>query len=278
MRRTLFIVCAVVTMLWSTASNATSLSSDWADFQKVRAEGSTSHILDIENDSLLLNHADGFYTSGLVYTQRSVLQESDRSNVVGWRLGHEMYTASDIKLRPEEITAPDHPYAAWAYAGMFKETHRNDGSSFSLGVDLGCLGPCAGGEWVQTNLHRLLNQPLPESWRTQVRNEFGAVLYADIAPVRLTPLPWLDATPHLKGRFGNIFTDVGAGLTLRAGRLNLLPDQATLHGFVRLDARAVAYDATLQGGYFSKQNPYTVQPKRLLGEAELGLVWNRAPQ
>ena len=127
---------------------------------------------------------------------------------------------------------PDHPYAGWLYGGVFKETYRADGTYRKIGLDIGCLGPCAGGEWTQTNLHRLLDQPLPQGWSKQVRNEAGFVLHADAAPVRWSPGPAIDITPNLHGRFGNIFTDVGAGLTVRAGRLNLLPDQPTLHGFL----------------------------------------------
>lgn len=103
------------------------------------------------------------------------------------------------------------------------------------------------------------------------------MLYGEIAPLRWSLLSWLDVTPSLQGRFGNIYTDATLDVTMRAGRLNLLPDAPALHGFLRLSGRAVAYDATLQGGYFSQDNLHTVQPKRLIGEAEVGIVWQQAP-
>lgn len=248
------------------------------DFQRIRQQGSATVMLDIDNDSLLLQKNDGFYTSGARITQQYALRSSDneRLDVVGWRIGHEMYSASDIKLSPASISANDHPYAAWLYGGAYKEGHHADGAHWQLGLDVGCLGPCAAGEWVQNNLHRALDQPLPQGWSQQVRNEFGAVLHAEIAPARWSPLSWLDATSSLQGRFGNIFTDATLDVTMRVGRLNLLPDAPALYGFSRLSAHAVAYDATLQGGYFSKDNPRTAQPKRLLGEAEIGLVWQQA--
>jgi hypothetical protein len=247
------------------------------DFTKAVAEGKTTHLLDIDNDSLLLKKDDGFYTSGVRYTQQYTLRNASQSTTFGWRIGQEQYTASNINLPPARIGPPDHPYAGWLYGGVFKAIHRLDGTHENVGLDIGCIGPCAGGEWTQTNLHRLLNQPLPQGWSKQVKNEAGAVLYADIAPVRWTFGPSIDITPNLHGRFGNIFTDAGGGVTLRAGRLNLLPEQSTLHGYLRLDGRAVGHNATLQGGYFSKGNPHTVKPKRLVGEAEIGLAWNSAP-
>lgn len=245
------------------------------DFQKVTGEGKVSMLADIDNDTLLFKKDDRFYTSGMRVTRQHVLRDGDVATVFGWRIGQEQYTPSDIKLPPAQIAPNDHPYAGWLYGGVFKETYRSDGSYLKTGVDLGCIGPCAGGEWVQTKLHRLINQPLPQGWSRQVRNEFGVVLHADVAPIRWSPRSWADLTPNLHARFGNIFSDAGAGLSVRVGRLNGLPDQPAIYGFMRVDGRAVAYNATLQGGYFSDSNPHTVRPKRVVGEAEIGMVWSR---
>ena len=246
------------------------------DYARVRSTGRISHVVDIDNDSLLLNNNDGFYTSGLRYTQVTTLAEGGGATTYGWRIGQELYTPSDIKLQAVQVPANDHPYAGWLYGGFFKEVRRTDGSRVRFGIDVGCLGPCAGGDWTQTNLHRLLNQPLPRGWGRQVKNEAGVVLYGETAPVRWRFAPSLDLTPAFDARFGNIFTDAGASLTARAGRLNLLPSEPTLHAYVRAEARAVGYNATLQGGYFSKNNPHTVDPKRLIGAAEAGVMWTGA--
>jgi lipid A 3-O-deacylase len=247
------------------------------DFGAAYRDGKTTHLVDIDNDSLLLNRDDGLYTSGLRYTQRYTVGGASGTTAFGWRIGQELYTASDTKLLPASISPSDHPYAGWLYGGIFKETHDGSGAYRKFGIDIGCLGPCAGGRWTQTNLHRLLNQPLPQGWSRQVKNEAGIVLHADVAPVRWTHGSSFDVTPNLHGRFGNIFTDIGAGVTVRAGRLNLLPDQSTLHGYLRIDGRVVGYNATMQGGYFSRNNVHTVVPKRFVGEAEAGVAWNSAP-
>jgi lipid A 3-O-deacylase len=274
------LIKTVVCMLFagiSMQSSAGTFGNLVEDFGNAYRDGKTTHLVDIDNDSLLLQRDDGLYTSGLGYTQRYAIGGSARSTVFGWRIGQELYTASDVKLPPAWISPSDHPYAGWLYGGIFKEMHHADGTRRKFGVDIGCLGPCAGGEWTQTNLHRLLRQPLPKGWGRQVKNEAGVVLYADVAPVRWTPGPSIDITPNLHGRFGNIFTDIGAGLTLRAGELNLLPDQSTLHAYLRVDGRAVGYNATMQGGYFSKNNLHTVAPKRFVAEAEIGVAWRSAP-
>jgi hypothetical protein len=244
-----------------------------ADYERVTAQGIQTHQVDIDNDTLMFNRNDGFYTSGIRYTLLNALREAGSTTTFGWRLGQDLYTASDIKLPPEQVGPPDHPYAGWLYGGFFRQIEHADGTHVKLGIDIGCLGPCAGGEWTQTHFHRLINQPLPQGWSKQVKNEVGAVLFADVAPIRWAPSRMIDITPSLNGRFGNIFTDIGAGVMMRAGRFDASPHHASFHGFVRADLHAVGYNATLQGGYFSHENPHTVEPKRFVGEAEAGVAW-----
>ncbi|HZW12417.1 MAG TPA: lipid A deacylase LpxR family protein [Noviherbaspirillum sp.] len=258
---------------FSSVAIADATSCPFSDYPKVRESGKISHVLEIDNDTLLLNRNDGFYTSGMRYARRHALRDGEILTVFGWRIGQELYTASDIKLPPEEVGAPDHPYAGWLFGGFFKEVHHANGTRKKFGIDIGCIGPCAGGEWTQTQFHRIIDQPLPKAWSRQVKNEFGVVLYAEMAPVRWTLGPSVDLTPSFNARFGNIYTDAGAGLLLRAGQPNVLPGLRTLHAFLRADARAVGYNATLQGGYFSNGNPHTVDPKRFVGEGEIGMVW-----
>lgn len=268
-------ITGCVLLAASGIAGAASLDGLLADYRAVSAEGRSAHIVDIDNDSLLLNKEDGFYTSGIRYTYTRSMERAGAATTYGWRFGQELYTASDIKLPPELVGPPDHPYAGWLYGGFFRDVTRSDGTHTRVGVDLGCLGPCAGGDWTQTTLHRILQQPLPQGWSSQVRNEPGVVLYADMAPVSWSPATNIDISPSLNGRFGNIFTDVGVGMTARAGQLNILPGKPAFYGFLRGDARAVGYNATLQGGYFSKDNPHTVDPKRFVGEVEAGVAWMR---
>ena len=255
-------------------AGATDLGKELADeYREARSKGARSTLFTIDNDSLLLNRDDGFYSSGLKLEQQFVLPRAGGQLVYGWRIGQELYTASDINLPPNQISPLDHPYAGWLYAGGYREEQRADGSFTRYGFDLGCLGPCAGGRPTQTALHRLINQPLPQGWSSQVKNELGLVLMADVAPVRWTAGPGFDLTPVFRARLGNIHTDAAASLVMRLGQLDRPAAESSLFGFLRADARLVGYNATLQGGAFSSDSPHTVDPKRLVGELELGAEW-----
>lgn len=245
--------------------------------QRFVEHGRRTTTIDIDNDTWLLTGSDRFYTSGLRLSQSYRLRGSDAWESLGWRIGQQLYTASSIQRRPEQLAPLDHPYAGWIYAGMFHRREEDDGSEIAYGLDLGCLGPCAGGEWSQKNLHHVLHQPGPEAWSTQIGTEAGLVLLAGARGPYQSVARNADLRPGLAVRLGNIFTDLSAEATLRAGQLRADPRQVNAYGFMRIAARAVGHDATLQGGWLRGTEARTVSPKRLTGELELGMQW-QAPQ
>ena len=250
----------------------------WNDFQRARSQDQVTTTLRIDNDSLLLNRNDGFYTSGVQLSRAFRLDGGGDAALqpivtYGWRIGQELYTPSDIKLAPQDVPPFDHPYAGWLYAGVMREAALEDGSHARIGIDLGCLGPCALGRQTQETLHRILRQKLPQGWSQQVHNEPGVLLRADLAAARWQFGRNVDLAPGLQARLGNIHTDLAGSLILRAGALAANDAASGWQGTLRVQARAVGYDATLQGGYFSSDNARVVAPKRLVGEAEIGLGW-----
>lgn len=257
---------------------ANPLLDSWQHYSQVWNGGKATYSLDLDNDSLLFQDKDGLYTSGTQIRVTS-MQQTDKSiaRAAGWRLGQLVWTASDIKIPPEQLAAPEHPYAAWLYTGWFAQTHTQDGGYTQSGIDIGCLGPCAGGKPIQDGLHRLLHQRLPQGWSKQVKNEMGLQLDWAWSPRRFALGSNADWAPNVQARLGNIFTDATLGSVLRIGSLNALPQQATNHLFLRTEVRAVGYNASLQGGYFSNGNVHTVKPRRAVGEVELGWLWQSAP-
>lgn len=256
---------------------ANPIAEHYRDFQLTRETGDVSYVIDIDNDSLLLTDRDGLYTNGMKFSAQSVRRQASGVHVAGWHIGHDTYTPTDIKILPDQIAPNERPYAAWLYGGVYSQHHRADGTYSKLGVDVGCLGPCAGGRSIQTAMHRLLGDPVPEGWARQIRNEVGVVLSAEMAPWQGRLGHYFDVTPHVNGRLGNIFSDVGGGVTARLGRVNLFPQDDALFAYLRVQMKHVFHDATLEGGYFGSKSrhPHTVAPKRNVGEIELGANWKQ---
>ncbi len=222
-------------------------------------------------------------------------------------LGHSMYTPSDIKLTPEQIPPGERPYAAWAYFGFYRELFASDGRYWRYGLDLGCIGPCAQGEGLQTFIHRnITRSPIPQGWGAQIRNELGVVFRYEYVPGSWQPLPYLDLTPHFQFGAGNIQIYAGTGATLRLGkfRSNYLTqwhsnhplealaaadgvksdagwqlwqrrDDFDLYWFARLHGDAVVYNALEQGGMFNRSSPHIGPARPFIVEGESGVAWHQ---
>lgn len=236
------------------------------EIARLLAKGRSVTTVDVDNDSLLLDRSDGFYTSGIRISKSYRLPAMEGWQSVGWRIGQQIYTASNARLLPPQIARFDHPYAGWLYAGGWGRFEYADGSEIVAGLDVGCIGPCAGGRLTQDLMHEWLRQPQARGWSTQLRNEMGVVLQAGGRAPALKLSPELDLRPGLAFRLGNVFTDLTADATLRSGTYRH-------YGFLRGAVRAVGYDATLQGGLFSEAEMRTVKPRRWTNELELGYQW-----
>ena len=302
------------------------------DFNEVKALSKRKHRVEFENDVIF--KTDRNYTDGVRYGYkylglRQYRKDPDAGEgfLPGFNLepvsshecsdgklcyyksytlylGHSMYTPSNIKLPPDQIPSGDRPYAAWAYVGFYRELFASDGRYWRYGLDLGCIGPCARGEQLQTFIHRnITDSPRPQGWSAQVRNEPGVVFRYEYVSGSWKPLPYLDLTPHVQFGAGNIQAYAGTGATLRLGRFrsNYLTqwhsnhplealaaaevvksdagwqlwkhkDDFDLYWFARLHGDAVAYNALQQGGMFNRASPHIGRARPLIVEGESGVA------
>ena len=300
------------------------------DFDEVKALSQRKHRVEFENDVFF--KTDRNYTDGVRYGYKYVglrqyrkPPDAGEGFLPGFNLdavsseacadgrlcfhksytfyvGHSMYTPSNIQLPPEQIPPGDRPYAAWLYVGFYRELFASDGRYWRYGLDVGCIGPCAQGEQVQTFIHRnITNSPIPQGWSAQIHNEPGVVFRYEYVPGSWQPLPYLDLTPHFQFGAGNLQVYAGTGVTLRLGRFrsNYLTqwhsnhplealasadgvqsdagwqlwrskDDFDLYWFVRLHGDAIAYNALEQGGMFNRSSPVIGRARPFIVEGESG--------
>ena len=153
-------------------------------------------------------------------------------------IAHLLYTPTNIET--EVLQANDRPYAGWFYVSY--ELTRSDftadpSRADTVAVDLGLLGPGAGGEGVQDTIHRWNHIPSrvgqsykkPLGWHHQLRNEPTLNLRV-LRRQRLvtddatggSKRNW-DAIVHYGGALGNVFTWAQSGVMGRVG-INLPSD------------------------------------------------------
>lgn len=208
----------------------------------------------------------------------------------GLAVGHNIYTPVDTEVaRP----LPDqHPYAGWLY-GEYSVFAQDADSLRMLGLQVGLVGPAAGGEWVQNNFHDIINSYQVRGWDNQLKNEPAFALMALRKDRALLGQAVggleLDVLPHLGVTLGTLRTQASAGATLRFGD-DLARDfgpprirpaiggsgyfRATpgfnWYVFAGIEGRAVVRNLVLDGNTF--RDSLSVEKEPLVGDIQAGVV------
>jgi len=216
--------------------------------------------------------------------------------------GQNLYTPADTST-PLPIFN-DRPYAAWLYAGfalqsIYKRENPKTGRIEPVRLDiveldLGVIGPAAGGEFVQNNFHRLINDTPALGWANQLHNEptigltFERRWRVGRGVVLESPKLEYDIIPRIGAALGNVSTYATAGGTLRIGKdlrndfgppraRPALPGSEGFVGsgfgwyfFIGIDGEAVARNIFLDGN--SGGGSLSVTHRPFVGEAQAGLA------
>jgi hypothetical protein len=268
--------------------------------------GSSAISIIFEND--VFYDTDRHYTNGIRLSGEIALNDvpewlqdaarqfpffpDDGTMRAGFAVGQSIYTPPDITL--ENPPLDERPYAGWLYGsiGLVAESGRQlDQLELSLGV----VGPASLADETQKFVHEITGSDDPRGWDTQLKNEPGVVLtYQHSWRGYGEPEPGLgfDATPHVGGALGNVFTYANAGVTLRFGehRPNDYgppriqpslpgsgffdsPDGFGWYVFAGIEGRAVVRNIFLDGNSFTDSRSVDKEP--FVGDLQFGvaLTW-----
>ncbi|MEM8617389.1 MAG: lipid A deacylase LpxR family protein, partial [Pseudomonadota bacterium] len=164
-------------------------------------------------------------TPGLrwVANRLPVLNLNRRELRQGFALSHTIFTPEDIEA--ETPDPEDRPYAGWLYgsATVVATSQRSDGGTIqdTLQLNLGIVGPSAGGKFVQGEWHDLIEEVDPKGWDSQLKDEPGLELIAKRArKYKGFDLPLgleTDYAVHGTVTLGNVRSNVGLGAIARLG-------------------------------------------------------------
>lgn len=218
----------------------------------------------------------------------------------GLALGQNIYTPEDISRR--DLVRTDRPYSGWTYVAAALTSDLADkatpgrGRLDTLELQLGIVGPQSYAEQTQKEWHKLIGARVPLGWNNQLRNEPGFALFYERKWRRqetpIAKLGWLevDATPHVGGSLGNVFTYAAAGATFRIGNdlsvdygpprirpglagsmsFDRPGDGVAYYMFFGFEGRAVARDVTLDGNSLARS--HSVDRRPLVGDLQMGLA------
>jgi len=182
----------------------------------------------------------------------------------GLSVEHDGYTP--LSIRHNEILYGDRPFCATLSLKFFtvaddSEKQRRVSSALSIGV----LGTAAGGEWMQTTIHKALNNIEPLGWQNQVHTDVLLNYEAGIEKKIFAEKDFLLVSGLVRLNVGTLNDKACAGITFMLGKFSS-PFQSSpfasgrwkFHFYDQPLLNAIAYDATFQGGMFNHSSPYTI--------------------
>lgn len=213
----------------------------------------------------------------------------------GLSLGHAMFTPEDISLvNPNPL---DRPYAGWLYleSSLISYNPAVRGLD-TAALQVGIVGPAAGGEFVQTNWHQLIDGEEPRGWDSQLDNELAFVLRLErqrrSGAAQLGPVQF-DADLHYGAALGTLETSATLGFGVRLGtgldgdyapppRLRPAPSGGMAfleverapfewYFFAGASGRVIARDLFLDGNTF-RGGPSVTDRRAIVGDLQGGLV------
>ena len=248
--------------------------------------------LTAENDVFAKNNTDHNYSHGSKITYSSdyvptlfgLYEFSDKflvgeSNKFDFTIGQYMYTPDDINAT--ELIVDDRPYAGVLY-GEFAYMKYDHLQLSRLGYMIGVVGPASYAQETQTWIHEMTDSDIAQGWDNQLNNE----LLLDVSyqyKLRLLKERYGDIIGHCGGAVGTAHTYANGGLEMRLG-YNVPDDFGralaeplprlkksvfSLYTMAGIDARAVAWNITLDGNIFS--DSHSVEKEPFVADMYLGI-------
>jgi hypothetical protein len=182
-------------------------------------------------------------------------------------LHHRSYTPDAYEL--EAIQFGDRPFAA-TLSLITRKISRNEESRLTLTseLELGLIGPLAGGDFIQSSIHTLTGSDEPGGWGNQIENDLVANygLYASKGLFHNSRFELLGIGA---AELGSLRTNLGVGAEFRFGLNGDLIQRSHASEItnrriavsLKSQIHYVLYDATLQGGVFNDSSVYAIDSR-----------------
>lgn len=197
-----------------------------------------------ENDAIsIFNKSDDGYSNGLLFAWGEtnyndfeslklpdwiryisdwtyINQGATKQYAITYGVSQLMYTPDELEA--SEIVKEDRPYAGSLLWSSKIHSYGNDRSN-SLGLTLGIVGPASLAELSQTVIHKIIGATTPEGWDHQIDNELVFRVEGEHVERFYTHdfsggLSF-DTSSYSKAGVGNLYSDIGTGLTVRLGNM-----------------------------------------------------------
>lgn len=225
-----------------------------------------------END--FFNATDRYFTQGIrlelshPFVKHSpvskILFSIGKRNREQYAIALEQQCFTPSSIRRDTVFTGERPYAAVMFISHSRKTvDTKKKQSFTVQADLGAMGTCAVCEQEQKGIHKALDNIEPLGWQYQLSNDV-VINYSVLYEKGIFMRRGFEVMGTGKLRAGTLYDDISAGLMIRGGWMQPYFDQPKrnqpfrFYVFAKGNMRVVAYNATLQGGVFNRNNIYTL--------------------
>ncbi len=193
---------------------------------------------------------------------------------------------SPTSIKSDTILIGDRPFAGTLYLGLNRVSCNSEKQMrLTSRLELGVIGPAALGYETQKFIHANTNNPEPHGWQFQIENDVYVNYSLKIEKGMLAKKNAIELIGFGTVNAGTIYTNAGLGLKMRLGRMDHYftspgySNRLQIYCYASAEGKVIAYDATLQGGFFSN-SVYTIASENmkratLLGTAGFVVAFHR---
>ena len=193
------------------------------------------------------------------------------------------YTPTTITS--DSILYGDRPFNANISLKIFSiQADEINRQQISTAFSIGVMGPAALGYEIQYNIHRWLKNPLPHGWQHQTKNDIIINYQLNYEKQLLSAGNNFLLNTTTEVGLGTLNDKLSGGLNFMAGHFNkrFLPPgtekrKAEYYFYSQGRVSFIGYDASMQGGLFTRKNPYTISGgdiSRVTFQADAGIIVN----
>lgn len=244
----------------------------YSQSDSIKTINATEHYFRFNYDNDFFSATDRYYTQGIQLSfihplvryspfAHTLIKLKNSKNYFGFHAQQECYTPKSIRV--DTIFFGERPYTGTLYISHSLSSLNNfKKMRLQTQLDLGVIGSCALCEDEQKAIHKALVNIQPLGWEYQLENDI-IVNYRVRFEKGIVSKPNFELMLGTNARLGTLFTDVGVGVNARLGwfdsyfeNLGLTRNKDSrlfkMYLVTKANARVVGYNATLQGGLFTK--------------------------
>ncbi len=186
----------------------------------------------------------------------------------GLALENDGYTPNHIDHT--EIQFGDRPYAGVILLKTFLTAiNENRHERITTLLSTGLIGPWAGDEDMQKDIHHWIHYTQPLGWNNQIKNDIALNYQVNYEREFLRLKDCFSLSFYGSARIGSLSTKASLGTTAMIGNFNssfsfnknISKKKFQFYVYDFPAVSAIGYDATLQGGLFDRSSVYTIPNK-----------------